>query len=286
MENSPSERTSLADAVREIERLTAQVEELSVQASESSGRVQRWLTAAGTVSVTLLAFLVPSIQEQWDRMRQKAALDDYHDVASALMRDHHYHEAEQLLERAIDASSEPRPDLDRERLLAKTERVNADAAWDGKITEELTEEDFVLLEAMLDHAHDTRKLSWTCNNHAVFLASQGQRQRALALARRALSLQPSDARLYVTVGNVLWDQGQLGAARKSYEDALARDADNLRAHYDLGLLLESLGDAAGAGREWQRVLALDPNDPARDDLERVTAAANMGEQRTRPRHSS
>jgi tetratricopeptide (TPR) repeat protein len=279
---------TLADAFREIERLQLEVDELTAQAeaSESTGRWARWLTAAGTASVTLLAFLIPSVQEQWDRVRQKAAIEEYREVAHALLGKSHYHEAEQLLDRAIEASTETRPDLDRERLLAKTGGVNADPAWSGKISDELSEEDFVTLEAMLERAHDQPALSWTHNNHAVFLAAHGQRAQALEQAQRAVRLQPTDARPYVTLGNLQWDEGSLATARRSYESALVRDANNLRAHYDLGILLESMGDVRAASRELQRVLALDPADAARDDLARVEAAVAERAQRTAAPHSS
>jgi tetratricopeptide (TPR) repeat protein len=265
------EKRTLAAALRGLDALQAQVEQLQQEAGASHGAWKRWLAAGGTASVTLLAFLVPSIQEQWDRMKQTAAVEEYRGVARELMRDAHYHEAEQVLAQAVDLASELRPDLERERLTAKTEQVNADPNWSGKIHPDLSEGDFVVLEGMTAHAHDLRGQSWAINNHAVFLANRGQLQRALQLAQQATRVQPADSRLRVTLGNILWDLGELDAAKRAYGVALQRDPRSVQAHYNLGLLYESTGNPVAAAQELRRVLALHPDDQASEDLDRIEA---------------
>jgi tetratricopeptide (TPR) repeat protein len=261
---------ALERALAEIEALKARVAELGDDEARSEERSWKtWVAAAGTASVTLLAFLIPSLQEQWDRLHQRAAIEDYREVAHALMGQGKFHDAEQTLARAIELSDQPRLDLERERLVAKTSEVNADPAWSGRIADELEETDFSVLEAMQARAGEHAARAWTLNNHAVFLANHAQAQRALTCVQEAAREAPSDARIQVTLGNVRWDLGQLDDAARAYHDALASKPNDLVAHYNLGLLYEERGQTDAARAELRRVLDLRPDDAARDDLARL-----------------
>lgn len=264
---------ALERALAEIEELKARVAELADETESSERSWKTWIAAAGTASVTLLAFLIPSIQEQWDRLNQRAAIEDYREVARSLMDQHKFHDAEQTLARAIELADEPRLDLERERLVAKTNQVNADPAWSGAIDDELEETDFSVLETMQARAGEHAARAWTLNNHAVFLANHHQAQRALACALEAVREAPRDSRIQVTLGNVRWDLGQLDDAARAYHDALTTKPDDLIAHYNLGLLYEERGQTEAARGELQRVLALNPSDAASDDLARLDDAA-------------
>ena len=268
MSDGPSD-PALQRALAEIEELKERVAELAEEREASESSWKTWFAAAGTASVTLLAFLIPSVQEQWDRLHQRAAIEDYREVAHSLMDQHKFHDAEQTLARAIELADEPRLDLERERLVAKTNQVNADPAWSGRIDDELEESDFSVLEAMQARAGEHAARAWTLNNHAVFLSNHGQAQRALACALEALREAPRDSRVEVTLGNVRWDLGQLEDAARAYRDALTAKPDDLIAHYNLGLLYEERGETDAARDELHRVLALNPGDAARDDLARL-----------------
>lgn len=268
MSDSP-EAPTLERALAEIEELKERVAELAEERESSERSWKTWFAAAGTASVTLLAFLIPSIQEQWDRLSARTAIEDYREVAHSLMDQRKFHDAEQTLARAIELADEPRLDLERERLVAKTNQVNADPSWSGKIDDELEESDFSVLEAMQARAGEHAARGWTLNNHAVFLANHGQAQRALACALEAVHEAPRDSRILVTLGNVRWDLGQLDDATRAYRDALAAKPDDLIAHYNLGLLYEERGQTEAARDELHRVLALNPADGARDDLARI-----------------
>jgi Flp pilus assembly protein TadD len=256
-----------------IEALKAELAEQRDVNEQRDAVWKRWLATIGTVSVTLLAFLIPSLQEQWDRKQQADAEAEYRAVAAALERDGHYHEAEQLLGQAVEQAGALRPDLERARLRAKTEQVNADPAWSGAITADLNESDFIVLEAMLEQQRDRTGQARAISNHAVFVANHGEASRALSLVRRGERLQARDARLKITAGNVLWDLGQLPAARDAYRSALSLDPENARAHYNLGLLHEELGDRASAVRELRAAFEKDPADDVRQDLTRIEANA-------------
>jgi Flp pilus assembly protein TadD len=269
MQNDVDEQPNHASLREDIEALKVELAELRDDRSEREAAWKRWFAAVGTASVTLLAFLIPSLQDQWDRKRQVDAEAEYRAVAAALERDGNYHEAEQLLGQAVEQAGALRPDLERARLRAKTEQVNTDPAWSGTITSDLSEADFIVLEAMLARDNDRPAEARAMNNHAVFVANHGEPKRALSLVRRAEQLQPRDARLQITAGNVLWDLGVLSAAREAYRSALSLDPENARAHYNLGLLYEELGDRAQAARELRVSLTKDATGDTREDLARV-----------------
>jgi tetratricopeptide (TPR) repeat protein len=265
----PTEPGPLEQALAELRELKEQVAALSEAPAESAWKT--WVAAAGTASVTLLAFLIPSVQDQWDRHTQRADVEEYREVARELMQARKYHDAEQALERAVELSGTARPELERERLQAKTEQVNTDLDWGGKIDDEsLEESDFSVLEVMLARAGQHADRAWALNNHAVFLAHHGQTPRAAALLEQAVREAPGDARIRVTLGNVRWDLGDLTAAAQAYAAALQLQPDQATAHYNLGLLREQQGDLPAARRELQRVLALQPGDAAREELERLS----------------
>lgn len=262
-------QTGIRDLERELSELKARMDELAEAPAE--GAWKTWITAAGTASVTLLAFLIPSLQDQWDRHAQRADVEEYREVARTLMRGRRYHDAEQALERAVELSGAARPELERERLLAKTAQVNTDLSWGGKIDDEsLEESDFSVLEVMLARAGLHPERAWTLNNHAVFLAHRGQPLRAAELLEEAVVEAPADARIRVTLGNVRWDLGELPAAAQAYGAALKLQPDQVTAHYNLALLHEEQGDLPAARHELQRVLALQPEDAAREELERIS----------------
>jgi Flp pilus assembly protein TadD len=260
---------SLPAAWREIERLKAELAELEARDEGRDTAWKRWLAAVGTASVTLLAFLIPSLQEQWDRKQQSDAESEYRAIADTLLRDGHYAEAQQLLAQAAEQASGLRPDLERARLRAKTEQVNTDPAWSGSIAADVSEGDFIVLEAMLARARDRAGEAWALNNHAVFVAHGGELARALTLIERAERLQPADPRLEVTRGNLLWDLGSLEAARAAYRAALLRDPHNARAHYNLGLLYEELGDLPHAAAELRALAGHERDKDVREDLVRI-----------------
>jgi tetratricopeptide (TPR) repeat protein len=271
---SQPDAATLHKALAEIDQLKVEVAALRAEQAAANGSSWKaWFAAASTATVTLLAFLIPSVQEQWDRLQQRGAIETYRDTAHELMKQSRFHAAEEAFARALELSTGPRLDIERERLVAKTAQVNSDPAWSGRIDDSVEENDFLLLETMQAQAHDPLAQSWTLNNHAVFLANHGDAQRARALAERAAQQAPKDARPRVTLGNVLWDLGDLQAAQRAYSEALALNPDDVNAHYNLALLYEALGKVDAAVAELRRVVGLRADDAAREDLQRIEACA-------------
>jgi tetratricopeptide (TPR) repeat protein len=159
--------------------------------------------------------------------------------------------------------------VEQERLVAKTERVNTDPQWSGKLDDALAESDFLTLEALQARTGDLPARAWTLNNHAVFIASHGEPQRALPLVEQAVAQAPDDARIQVTLGNVRWDLDQLDAAKSAYLAALVRDPNNVSAHFNLALVYETLGKTSAAIDELERVLELHPDEAAREVIRRL-----------------
>jgi tetratricopeptide (TPR) repeat protein len=228
-----------------------------------------WIGALGTLSVTSLAIVIPSIQDHWVLMQQRRALDASRAVAATLLSQSKFQEAEETLAHAIALNAGPQLELERERLVAKTAQVNADLQWSAQLGAALEESDFALLEAMQARAGDLQARAWTLNNHAVFVANRGDSERALPLVEQAVAQAPQDARIHVTLGNVRWDLDQLEPATAAYLAALARDPDNVAAHFNLALVYETQGKTNAAIDELQRVIELHPDAAAREQLARL-----------------
>lgn len=100
---------------------------------------------------------------------------------------------------------------------------------------------------------------------------------AASAFRRALALDPDDARSWARLGEALVrsQEGEIGIdAEAAFREALKRDPDQLGARYFLGQAALTRGDTAAARAVWTPLIAaLDPADPRRADLERQLAAA-------------
>ena len=95
---------------------------------------------------------------------------------------------------------------------------------------------------------------------------------AASAFRRALALQPEDARSWARLGESLVraNGGEVGPdAEAAFAQALRRDPAQLGARYFLGEAALARGDAAGVRAMWLPLIAaLDPTDPRRADLQR------------------
>ena len=64
-------------------------------------------------------------------------------------------------------------------------------------------------------------------------------------------LLPDISRIYTNTGWENYDKGQVGAAEQEYMRAIALDADNVNAHYNLGLVYEDLQEFDQARKHYQ-----------------------------------
>jgi hypothetical protein len=104
------------------------------------------LANLGALIVTALAFLIPSVQEQWDRFKARSVVDAYADIGRQLMDEQRYPEAAAAFEKAQELAENPPIELEESRLRAKTSAVLTDVTWRGANPSGLDEQAFVLLE--------------------------------------------------------------------------------------------------------------------------------------------
>jgi Flp pilus assembly protein TadD len=97
-------------------------------------------------------------------------------------------------------------------------------------------------------------------NLGVALHAQGELDAAAESYRKAIALNPNDAKVHGNLGAVLQGQGKFDDAIKSYHRALVLDPRNAGAHSNLGVALETQGDVDAAIDHYRRSLALNSNE--------------------------
>jgi tetratricopeptide (TPR) repeat protein len=93
------------------------------------------------------------------------------------------------------------------------------------------------------------------------LIINGDNQTATPLGRKLLLLAPHDADLLFLNGLLERGAGDYGAARKHLEESVALNPGFYNSHYNLGVVLEQLQDAAGAREQFQRAIEVGDNEP-------------------------
>lgn len=94
------------------------------------------------------------------------------------------------------------------------------------------------------------------------LCDMGDFHHALILARRAADEFPRKPDILTALGNVLDLCGELEQARDAFEVAVALDPTGVLQHYNLGAVLERLGDEDRAETCYRKALELDENAPS------------------------
>lgn len=96
---------------------------------------------------------------------------------------------------------------------------------------------------------------------AIAYARGGEPERSLRLLASALEAHPDDGRLYLFHGRYLFDAGRCREALADFDDAIRLSPDEALAHTSRGLAHLCLGDPQAAAKDFQRSLAIDPNQP-------------------------
>jgi tetratricopeptide (TPR) repeat protein len=94
------------------------------------------------------------------------------------------------------------------------------------------------------------------------LCDIGDFNHALTLARRAAEEFPRKPDILTALGNVLDLYGELDQAREAFEVAVALDPTGVLQHYNLGAVLERLGDEERAEDCYRQALELDESAPS------------------------
>ena len=224
---------------------------------------QRWrpfMAGFSSASVVLLAFLVPSLQDQWDRYRLRTAVDRYVEIGRSLMDAGHYESAEGAFNRAVELSGNQRLDLIEDQTRARVMRIYDDPRWRGEVHDEVREADFVYLLALETGASTVRRRTTTLTAYGAFLAGQNRWQQAEEMLKEAITLSSASADAHIHLGNLFDDVGKQAEAEAEYRRAIALDAKEPNAHYNLGLLLAETARQAAAAAEFKLALALRPED--------------------------
>jgi tetratricopeptide (TPR) repeat protein len=226
-------------------------------------RVQPWLAGAASAFVTMLAFFLPSLQDQWDRLQARQVIQRYVELGRDFMHEGRYKIAEETFAKAFELSENRRLDIEEQRLAAKVARVNEDPAWGETNPEGLEESDFLYLLHLQDGrgGAQRREQALTLNSYGVFLTSEKRFAEAESTFHRSILLDSTSASARVRLGNLLADLGREGQAETSYRAALRLDPGSLSGHYDLGLLLARTGRPAEAEGSLRRAAELAPGDP-------------------------
>jgi tetratricopeptide (TPR) repeat protein len=94
------------------------------------------------------------------------------------------------------------------------------------------------------------------------LCDMGDFEHALILARRAAEEFPRKPDILTALGNVLDLYGELEQARDAFQVAVGLDPGGVLQHYNLGAVLERLGDETHAEDCYRKALELDENVPS------------------------
>lgn len=209
-------------------------------------RARTFIAGASSASVVLLAFLVPSLQDQWDRHETRIAVDRYVAVGDRLLQEAHYASAEQSYNRAVELAGYQRYDLIEKQLRARVMRVYEDPAWRGETPEEVTEADYIYLLEVQRAPSRTRERASTLAAYGVYLAGLNRLQDAEARLKESVQLDPKNADPHVSLGNLYDDLHRPADAEREYRAAIALDPQGTSAPYNLGLLLQSQGKSDSA----------------------------------------
>ena len=87
---------------------------------------------------------------------------------------------------------------------------------------------------------------------ALALEKSGNRTRAIELLQNVIRARPEHAAAFSALGSAYRETGNYNEARTALERAIALDANDLRANYQLGLVYAKLGDSEAAKRMFAR----------------------------------
>ncbi len=217
------------------------------------------VTAYGGL-LMLLAFFIPSIQDQWDRYQARRIIQQYVEIGDDFVMEENYKMALEAFTKAYELSSETRLDIDVKRLTAKVNLIYHDPLWGSEPPEGLEQVDFEFLLHMQKGAEHDHEHAAILTSYGIYLASVDKIKEAQGAFNEAIQLNPDEILAHINLGNLLDQLGKKKEAEKSYRKAISIDPKNVRAHYNLGLLFVEQGNLIEAEKEFTIALELDPND--------------------------
>jgi tetratricopeptide (TPR) repeat protein len=224
-------------------------------------RARPFIAGLSSAAVVMLAFLVPSLQDLWDRFETRRAVTRYAEIGRSLMAQHQFSAAEAAFDRALELGGTQRLELMALKIQAHVQRMEEDPEWPGAVPESLTESDFLYALAIDAGPEKVHERAAALGAYATFLAGAKRWPEAEQRLRQAIALDPRSADLHVWLGNLLGDRREWAAAELEYRDALALAPHHANAHYNLGLLLIETERAALAEGEFRAYLQQRPTEP-------------------------
>src|SRR5437879_421740 len=198
--------------------------------------VKRWwpvLASLGGASVMILAFFIPSLQDQWDRYQSRKVIEEFVTLGDLLFDESRYSMAEEAFAKAFELSDFKRLDVEVKRLNARVNRVHDNPAWNSEIPDGLKEIDFqFLLHFQVKKGEEQHRVN-TLNCYGMFLAKSGKLDEAQKIFDQALQLLPKESISYINLGNLFDQQKKYDEAENMYRQAIKLEPSNAYAHYDL-----------------------------------------------------
>src|SRR5258706_5031393 len=214
--------------------------------------------SVGSASVMILAFFVPSIQDQWDRYQARQVIRQYEKLGNEFFDGEQFEMAEEAYGKAFELSEQKRLDLEIKRLSAKVNRIGSDPKWGTKAPEGLQDIDFQFLLHFQSGEDKVKNRVSTLNCYGVFLASKNRNKEAERIFKDAIQLDSGDVQAFVNMGSLLFYDDKTSEARKYYLKEISLDLGNSRAHYNMGLLLSELRKLEEAKNEFAKAVEVDP----------------------------
>ena len=224
------------------------------------GKLWPFLAGMGSALVMILAFFIPSLQDQYDRYQSRKIINQYEAIGNDFFEEEKYDMAEQAYQKAFELSDSKRLDIEVKRLTAKINRVNINPKWGAEPPEDLTDVDFEYVLHLQKGKEKEKERVAILNSYGLFLVSSKKLKEAEATFKEAMQLDSLDVLAYVNLGNLYDQQSKKQEAMKLYLKAIALDNENTRAHYNLGLLYLEQDKLSEAKKEMEEVLKLDSTD--------------------------
>lgn len=213
-----------------------------------------------SAAVVLFAFLIPSLQDQYDRYQSRKVVNQYEALGDEFFKEERYTNAEAAYAKAYELSESKRLDIEVKRMNATVNRINENDDWGKAPPEDMAEIDYQYLLHLQKGDEQKENRFYTLNSYGKFLAGQKKYTEAKIAFDEAVKLRPKEAFTYIHLGN-LYDQEQKETeAEKMYLKAISLDPDDARAHYNLGLLYADQQKLKQALQELQKSVQLDSTD--------------------------
>ncbi|MDX2083925.1 MAG: tetratricopeptide repeat protein [Candidatus Melainabacteria bacterium] len=119
------------------------------------------------------------------------------------------------------------------------------------------------------------------SNYASALRQLGRVPEALGVLQTAIAIQPNDSALHFNMGNLQAYQQAYPQAQQAFETALRLKSDFAQAHYNLGVVLDKMGQPREATVHLERYLGLEPRAENRKEVQRYIQTLKQQQKSTK-----